>query len=356
MSTLVIAEAGVNHNGSLPLALELVDAAAAAGADVVKFQTFDPKRLVSSRAPKADYQKRNDSHASQLEMLEALQLSESDHDAIVARCKARSILFMSTGFDEISLRFLLDRYDMAGVKIPSGEIVNARLLLEAARSGRHVFLSTGMSTLADIERALGVIAFGIHNPQGGGTRADFEFAYADADQRAALERRVTLLHCTTEYPAPPRHVNLLAMDSMRAAFQLQVGYSDHSRGIAIAIAAVARGATVVEKHFTLDRTLAGPDHAASLLPNELATMIAGIREVDSALGSAIKAPSPGELANRMVARQSLVAARAIRAGELFTEVNLTTKRPGDGVSPLAYWEYVGREAGRSYVAEELIDP
>jgi N-acetylneuraminate synthase len=356
MSVLVIAEAGVNHNGSVDLALRLVDAAAEAGADIVKFQTFDAKRLVAARAPKAAYQTRNDAHDSQLAMLESLQLSERDHEKIVEHCRARSIRFMSTGFDEISLQFLTQRFDMPAVKIPSGEIVNARLLLQAARSGKPMLISTGMCTLADIERALGVVAWGLHHSHGGATRAEFERAYADETLRAALRGRVTLLHCTTQYPAAPETINLRAMDSLQAAFGLPVGYSDHSEGIAISIAAVARGAVAIEKHFTLDRSLPGPDHAASLLPRELADMIAGIRAVEGSLGSASKVPSPVELTNRIVARQSLVAARDIAIDEIFTEENLTTKRPGDGITPLAYWEYVGQKARRSYRRDEPIAP
>jgi N-acetylneuraminate synthase len=356
MSALIIAEAGVNHNGSLPLALELVDAAAEAGADVVKFQTFDAHRLVSARAPKAAYQTLNDQHASQLEMLERLQLSESQHDAIVDRCRSRGIRFMSTGFDEHSLRFLVSRFQMPGVKIPSGEIVNARLLLTAARTGQQIFLSTGMCTLGDIERALGAVAYGIHVPNGGAGLEDFERAYADERMRGALTDRVTLLHCTTEYPAPPHSINLRAMDTLREAFGLRVGYSDHSLGIAISIAAIARGATVLEKHFTLDRNLAGPDHAASLLPGELSELVRCSREIEVALGDARKKPSGIEFDNRRVARQSLVAARPIAAGERITEENLTSKRPGDGVSPLAYWNYVGRMAHRDYSIDDPIEP
>ncbi len=355
MRILVIAEAGVNHNGSLDLALELVDAAAHAGADIVKFQTFDSKRLVSARAPKAEYQSRNDAHESQLAMLEGLQLSQAQHDIIAERCRTRAVRFMSTPFDEESLR-LLGRYDMPAVKIPSGEIVNARLLLAAARTGMPLIISTGMATLADVEAALGVVAFGLHARTGGASREGFERAYADPAMRLLLRGRVTLLHCTTEYPAAPEKINLRAMDTLGTAFGLPIGYSDHSSGVAIAFAAAARGATVIEKHFTLDRGLPGPDHAASLLPCELADMVAGVRAIESALGSAQKAPSEVELFNRVVARQSLVAKRAIAVDEVLTTENLTTKRPGDGVTALAYWEYLGRSVKRAYSSDEAIDP
>jgi N-acetylneuraminate synthase len=355
MSVLVIAEAGVNHNGSLDLALELVDAAADAGADIVKFQTFDSKNLVSAHAPKAEYQTRNDAHESQLAMLQSLQLSQQQHDVIVERCRSRSIRFMSTPFDLDSFR-LLERYDMPAIKIPSGEIVNARLLLAAARSDKQIIVSTGMATLADVERSLGVLAFGMRAPGGGASREEFERAYADTTARARLEGRVTLLHCTTEYPAAPQTINLRAMDTLRAAFGLRVGYSDHSSGVAIAFAAAARGATVIEKHFTLDRKLPGPDHSASLEPRELAHMVSGIRDIDVALGNGIKAPTQVEMFNRVVARQSLVASRDIATNEIFTEQNLTTKRPGDGISALAYWEYLGKSARRSYRQDDPIEP
>jgi N-acetylneuraminate synthase len=354
MNTQVIAEAGVNHNGSLELALALVDAAAAAGADVVKFQTFDPEQLVSARAPKAEYQKRNDAHASQLAMLEGLKLSQAQHDAIVSHCRSRGIRFMSTPFDEGSLR-LLARYDMPAVKIPSGEIVNARLLLAAARTGKPLILSTGMATLADVEHALGVVAYGLQTRTGGTSCEGYERAYADPGLRQLLQNRVTLLHCTTEYPAAPEKINLKAMDTLQAAFGLPVGYSDHSLGLAIAFAAVARGAVIIEKHFTLDRALPGPDHAASLLPQELTELVEGVRAIGTALGSFRKVPTEVEFFNRVVARQSLVAARDIAAGEVFTEENLTTKRPGDGVTALGYWEYVGRVAARSYRRDEAIE-
>lgn len=354
--TLVIAEAGVNHNGSLDLALRLVDAAADAGADVVKFQTFRADALATATAAKADYQVTNTSEGgSQLEMLRRLELAPEHHRALMERCRARGVRFMSTAFDAASLSFLAT-LDMPAVKIPSGDITCAPLLLQASRIGKPLIVSTGMCTLTDVEQALGVIAFGLttqHEPTG---RADFAAAIASAAGQSALRSRVTLLHCVTQYPAPVEAVNLRAMDTLAAAFGLPVGYSDHTSGIAVTIAAVARGAVVVEKHFTLDRALPGPDHAASLEPGELQQMVSAIREVEAALGNGRKLPAPQEAANQAIARRSIVAAHAIRAGALMAADDLACKRPGQGISPLELWDLVGRRARRDYAADEPIEP
>lgn len=353
--TFVIAEAGVNHNGSLDVALQLVAVAAAAGADAVKFQTFKAERLASVRAQKAVYQTENTGEGGgQLEMLRRLELSREAHHTLAARCRELGIAFMSTAFDLESLHFLAG-FEMPAVKIPSGDVTAAPLVLEAARLGRPIILSTGMCTLEEIREALGVIAFGLIG-SGAPSRAAFEVAYASAAGREALARRVTLLHCVTEYPAPPADANLRAMESMRAAFDLPVGYSDHTLGTAVSLAAVARGATVIEKHFTLDRTLPGPDHLASLEPAELAAMVRDIRCIEQALGSTSKGPSEAELRNRPIARRSLVAAVEIRRGEPFSAINLTIKRPGDGVPPINYWDFVGRKATRDYAVDEAIEP
>jgi len=354
--TLVIAEAGVNHNGSLELAMKLVDVAASAGADAVKFQTFRAEQLVTAKATKAEYQVANTQEAgSQLAMLSRLELSHADHRALVARCNERAIRFMSTAFDAQSLAFLAT-LAMPAVKIPSGDITCGPLLLQAARLRKPLIVSTGMSTLTEIEQALGVIAFGLTSDSEPTGRADFEAAYRAAEGKRALERHVTLLHCVTQYPTPPEAVNLRAMDTMASAFGLPVGYSDHTSGIEIAIAAVARGATVIEKHFTLDRALPGPDHAASLEPGGLAQLVASIRNVEQALGSPIKTPAPQELGNRLIARRSVVAARRIRKSEVFTPDMLTAKRPGYGISPMDSWSLLGRPAGRDYDADDLIEP
>lgn len=354
--TLVIAEAGVNHNGSLELALRLVDVAAAAGADVVKFQTFKAEQLATARAAKAAYQTANTKQTgSQLDMLRRLELAPADHDALLVRCRERGIRFMSTAFDAESLAFL-STLDMPAIKIPSGDITCGPLLLQAARLRRPLIVSTGMSTLAEIEQALGVIAFGLIRDGEPTGSADFEAAYASDEGRAALLRHVTLLHCVTQYPAPAEAVNLRAMDTMAAAFGLPVGYSDHTAGVEVAIAAVARGARVIEKHFTLDRTMPGPDHAASLEPGELARMVSSIRNVEQALGSPVKAPAASESGNRPIARRSVVAARAIRRGETLSADMLTSKRPGHGISPMHLWSLLGRPAGRDYEPDDAIEP
>jgi N-acetylneuraminate synthase len=355
-STLVIAEAGVNHNGSLDVALRLVDAAADAGADVVKFQTFKADALATATAVKAQYQVANSGEAgSQLEMLRSLELTPSHHHALVERCRERGLRFMSTAFDAASLAFLAT-LDMPAIKIPSGDVTCAPLLLQAARLRRPLIISTGMCTLADVEQALGVVAFGLTTPRIPAGRTDFAAAYASAAGQAALRKHVKLLHCVTQYPAAFDAVNLRAMDTLSAAFGLPVGYSDHTNGIEVAIAAVARGAVVIEKHFTIDRSLPGPDHAASLEPGELKHMVTAIRRVELALGSGPKLPAQQELANRPLARRSVVAARTIRAGETISIDDLACKRPGHGISPLELWDVAGRRAGRNYQPDDPIEP
>lgn len=353
--TFVIAEAGVNHNGVLELALQLVDVAAEAGADAVKFQTFKAGHLVTAHATKAEYQVANTQETgSQLEMLARLELSLVGHEALLARCRERGIRFMSTAFDAQSLAFLAT-LDMPAIKVPSGDITCGPLLLQAARLRMPLIVSTGMSTLADIEQALGAIAFGLTEDRAPSGRADFEVAYGSEEGQRALAQHVTLLHCVTQYPAPPEAINLRAMDTLAAAFGLPVGYSDHTLGIEVSVAAVARGAAVIEKHFTLDRTLPGPDHAASLEPGELKQLVASIRNVERALGSTIKKPVAQELGNRPIARRSVVAARPIRRGEPLTAEALTVKRPGTGISPMDYWSLLGRPASRDYAADDLIE-
>jgi N-acetylneuraminate synthase len=354
--TLIIAEAGVNHNGSLELALKLVDAAADAGADVVKFQTFKADQLVTAKAAKAEYQVTNTQESgSQLAMLRRLELLPDEHHALIARCRERNIRFMSTAFDAQSLAFLA-MLDMPAIKIPSGDITCGPMLLQAARLRMPLIVSTGMSTLTDIEQALGGIAFGLTTNREPVGRADFEAAYCSFEGQQALRKHVTLLHCVTQYPAPPESVNLRAMDTMASAFGLPVGYSDHTAGIEVSIAAVARGAKVIEKHFTLDRSLTGPDHAASLEPGELAHLVAAIRNIERALGSPIKMPVQQEVANLPIARRSIVAACSIRKGETFATAMLGHKRPGHGISPMEHWDLLGRQARRNYSADELIEP
>lgn len=351
----VIAEAGVNHNGSLDLALQLVDVAADAGADAVKFQTFRAEALVTRRARKAAYQVTNTgSDGDQMEMLRRLELSREDHDAVVAHCRKRGVGFMSTAFDMDSLSYLAG-LDMPAVKIPSGDITYGPMLLAAARLGKPLIVSTGMSTLADIEAALDVIAFALTREGEPSGRRDLEGVRSEPEGQAALRERVTLLHCVTEYPAPPSEVNLNAMGTMAAAFGLPVGYSDHTLGVSVSIAAVALGATVIEKHFTLDRHMEGPDHSASLEPDDLRLLVESIRTVGSALGSGLKQPSRTESANRLVARRAIVAARPIPAGSPVTAADLTAKRPADGLSPMAVWDLIGRPAVRDFDKDEPLE-
>lgn len=354
--TLIIAEAGVNHNGDEALAFQLVDAAHQAGADIVKFQTFKAKNLVTEQAKQADYQVANtQKQESQLAMLSRLELSYAAHHQLVKHCESLGIEFLSTAFDAESLDFLVNDLGLKRLKLPSGELTNAPLVLEHARTGCDLIVSTGMATLADIEMALGVIAFGY-------TAAEnevpsviaFQQAYASAAGQKALKEKVTILHCTTEYPAPMAEINLKAMDTLGSAFDLPAGYSDHSEGIVIPIAAVARGAVLIEKHFTLDKNMEGPDHKASLEPDELAAMVKAIRQVEVALGSAVKSPTVSEVKNKAVARKSLVASQTIRAGEPFSADNLSIKRPGSGMSPYQYWEMLECRASQDYQAGDLI--
>lgn len=332
MRTLIIAEAGVNHNGDLESARRLVDAAADAGADAVKFQTFRADRLVTPTASKAPYQAQGtDPAESQYVMLRRLELTREMHEALIVHCASRGIAFFSTAFDTDSVDMLLD-LGQDRFKIPSGEITNLPYLRHVGRYGKPVILSTGMATLDEVGAALQIL-----------------------EQAGTPPSRITVLHCTTEYPTPMADVNLRAMLTIRDAFGVAVGYSDHTPGIEVAIAAVAMGATVIEKHFTLDRRLPGPDHKASLEPAELKAMVVSIRNVEEALGDGIKRPSASESRNRAIARKSLVAACAIRAGQRFNELNLAVKRPGTGLSPMRWDEVVGRMAPRDFAADELIE-
>jgi N,N'-diacetyllegionaminate synthase len=328
----IIAEAGVNHGGSLDRALEMIDAAADAGADAVKFQTFSADRLASPSAPKAAYQAAaTGSEESQHDMLARLELSADDHVALAARCAQRGVVFMSAAFDAESLRQLAE-LGIDRIKVPSGELTDVPYLREVAALGLPALLSTGMARLDEVRSALEVL------------------------EAAGLSRqRVTVLQCTTEYPADPAHVNLRAMTTMRDELGVSVGYSDHTAGIEIAIAAAALGAEVIEKHFTLDRSLPGPDHMASLEPGELADLVCAVRAVEDALGDGIKRPSAAELENAVAARKSIVAARDIDTGEPFNSENLTVKRPGSGIDPLHWDEMLGRTATRDYHRDDLIE-
>lgn len=354
-STFVIAEAGVNHNGDLELARQLVDAAAEAGADCVKFQTFKADKLASARAKKAAYQEQTTGAGeSQLEMLRRLELSDAAHRELLDRCDARDITFLSTPFDHDSLRFLVGDLGLDRLKLGSGELTNGPLLLAAAQTGLPLILSTGMATMGEVRDALGVLAFGWTGREEPPSREAFVEAWASVDGQAAVRDKLVLLQCTTEYPAPFADVNLRAMDTL-AELGVVVGLSDHTPGIAMPIAAVARGARVIEKHFTLDKTMDGPDHRASLEPSELAAMVTGIRQVEAALGDGVKAPAESELGNRAIARKGIVAARAIAAGQVFRPGDLACKRPEAGLSPMRLWELLGRTARRTYDLDEPID-
>lgn len=352
--TYVIAEAGVNHNGSLELAYRLIDAAVDAGVDAVKFQSFKADRLVTRSAPKAEYQVRTSGGGeSQYEMIRRLELDEDAHQALIEYCASRGMTFLSTPFDRESLDLLAHRFGMRTIKLSSGDLTNAPFLLEVARVAEQVILSSGMASLGDVEAALGVLAFGfVECENTAPSRAAFASTLWSEAGLAAVRSRVTLLHCTTEYPAPVDEVNLRAMDTMAAAFGIRCGYSDHTQGIHVPIAAVARGATLIEKHFTLDRSMPGPDHQASLEPNELAAMVLAIRDIERALGDGIKRPTASESKNRDIARKSLVARDAILAGDPLV---LGCKRPGSGISPFEFWRYEGRPARRDYALDELID-
>ena len=332
MTTLIIAEAGVNHNGDIEVAKKLIAVAKAAGADIVKFQTFKTAKLVTKTAEKATYQKgTTDAYESQYAMIRKLELSRADHEVLIKECRRQGIGFFSTAFDTDSFDMLVEM-GLDQVKIPSGELTNLPLLRYMTRLGMPVMLSTGMATLGEIEAALAVI-----------------------EQAGTPRNRITVLHCTTEYPAPMADVNLRAMLSMGAALGVEVGYSDHTQGIEIPVAAVALGARVIEKHFTLDRTMLGPDHQASLEPHELKAMVDAIRNVEVALGDGVKRPSSNELKNKPTARKSLVAIRAIRAGESFSADNIGAKRPGTGISPMRWEEVIGRSAPRDFYVDELIE-
>lgn len=349
-SVFVIAEAGVNHNGDEAMARALIDVAAEAGADAVKFQTFRATSVVSARAPKADYQKAAvGEDGSQLDMVRKLELGADSHHRLAAYAASRGIEFMSTPFDLESLSLLLE-LRVKRLKVPSGEIANGPYLLAMARARLPLIVSTGMATLAEIDRALALIAFG--QTEDGDPPPEL---LRDAHAPLPRPRDVVLLHCTTEYPAPDAEVNLRAITTLADRYGLPVGFSDHSEGTVAAVGAVALGATVVEKHITLSVRLPGPDHAASLAPDRFADLVRDVRRAAVERGSGVKAPTTSEQRNLVVARRSLVAAREVRAGERFDSTNVTAKRPGDGVSPMRYWELLGRVAERSYAADEPID-
>jgi N,N'-diacetyllegionaminate synthase len=332
MKTLIIAEAGVNHNGDIAIAKQLIVAAKSAGADIVKFQTFKAGSLLTKTTDKAEYQKSTTGATeNQYDMIRKLELSRADHEMLIDECNRQGIRFFSTAFDTESFDLLVS-LGLDLVKIPSGELTNLPLLRHMTRLALPVMLSTGMATLGEIEAAIDEI-----------------------EKQGTPRNLITVLHCTTEYPAPMLDVNLRSMVSMKMALGVEVGYSDHTQGTEVPIAAVALGACVIEKHFTLDRTLPGPDHQASLEPDELKAMVDAIRNVEIALGDGVKRPSSCELKNKAIARKSLVAIKTIRAGDTFNSENIGTKRPGTGISPMRWDEVIGRRAPRDFFVDELID-
>ena len=329
MSVYIIAEAGVNHNGDINLAYQLVDAAKAAGVDCIKFQTFKSENLVSHTTQKAEYQKAATGDSAQEDMLKQLELSFGEFVSLKEYCDRKGIFFLSTPFDFESIEFL-NSIEMPFWKIPSGEVTNYPYLVALAKTGKPVVMSTGMCEMQEIEDAIAVLR-----------------------ENGASD--IKLLHCNTEYPTPYEDVNLRAMKTLRDAFGVEVGYSDHTKGIEVPIAAVAMGAAVIEKHFTLDRNMEGPDHKASLEPQELKQMVDSIRHIEAALGSGDKKPSPSEKKNMAVARKSIVAAARIKAGDILTEENITVKRPGNGICPMRWKEVLGTRAVRDFEEDELID-
>lgn len=324
MGVIIIAEAGVNHNGNINNAIKLIDIAADAGADYVKFQTFIAKNLVSKDAQKAEYQKKNLSSedSSQLAMLKKLELSESDHHTLIAHCKKRNINFLSTAFDPESLEFL-KKLQLDLWKIPSGEITNLPYLEQIGGLNERVIISSGMATLPEIKQAINVLT-----------------------SSGTDRKNITVLHCTTEYPAPLEEVNLKAMLNIKDSLSIEVGYSDHTKGITIPIAATAMGATVIEKHFTIDNAMEGPDHKASLEPTELKAMVQAIRDVELALGSKIKKPSPSELKNKAIARKSIHLDNSLKKGDRISAKDLVMMRPGDGISPMEIYEIIGKTCNK----------
>ena len=331
MSVFIIAEAGVNHNGSIELAYKLIDVASASGADAIKFQTFKAENLVSKNAQKAEYQKQvTNQSESQLNMLKKLELDTNAHKKLIEYCKKKDIVFLSTPFDHKSID-LLNKLELQIFKIPSGEITNLTYLRHIGSLEKEVILSTGMSTLKEIEEALVILT-----------------------SAGTSKENITILHANTMYPTPMEDVNLRAMQTIQDKFGVAVGYSDHTLGIEVDIAAVAMGATIIEKHFTLDKSMDGPDHKSSISPEELKAMVSSIRNIEKALGSSIKKPSKSEKPNITMARKSIVASKSIKKGELFTEKNITIKRPGTGISPMKWDSILGKVAERDYQIDDLL--
>lgn len=354
--TFIIAEAGVNHNGSMELAHQLVDAAISAGADAVKFQSFIASAIVTADANKAEYQIVNTgSSESQLKMLQSLELSQQQQRELYDYCQSRGIQFLSTPFDSVSLNFLTNNLGLKTIKVGSGELTNAPFLLEVAKSADKIILSTGMSTIDEVAEALSVIAFAMTtqataNP----SRTSLTSAFESSEGKKAVSERVTLLHCTTDYPTKPVDVNLRAILTLGNKFNCPIGFSDHSVGVHLAVAAVAMGATIIEKHLTTSRALPGPDHQASLEPNEFKMLVSQIRELEEAFGNGEKVPTEVEIQNKKIARRSIVSAKQIKIGDVFTKDNIVIKRPGTGRPPIEYWSLLNTKATRDIAENEII--
>ena len=356
MGVKIIAEAGVNHNGEIELAKELIFAAAEAGVDVVKFQTFNTSEVLCLNAEKADYQKLHTGDGeTQYEMVKRLELSYEMHHELLDTCNKCNVEFLSTAFDHGSLDFLLNKMKLQTLKIPSGEITNGPFILSHARSNCDIILSTGMSSIDEIEAALAILAYGILKPSCAVASLDeCVDIFALEEAKSVLSSKVTLLHCTSQYPAPANSVNILAIKTLQEAFGMKVGYSDHTEGYIAAVAAVTLGATIIEKHFTLDKNLKGPDHKASVEPYELKIFVENIRQAEIMRGGGVKVLQECEKDTLSVARKSLVAKCAILKDEKFTQDNISILRPGTGISPMRYWEYLHKTANRAYEENEII--
>lgn len=353
-----IAEAGVNHNGKFDLALKLVDIAVEAGADAVKFQTFKAENLASKNANKACYQRETTNiRESQLEMLKSLELKEREYFDLKDYCKSKKIDFITTAFDHDSLSFIRKKLKVKILKIPSGEITNGPLLLAHGLTGLDIILSTGMSSIKEIKEALGVIIYGYLNKGKKKIKPSkriFKRAFESKEGQALLQKKITILHCTTEYPAPIDDINLNAIYDIENNFNANIGYSDHSEGELVSIAAASMGVKVIEKHFTINKKMSGPDHKASLNPIELKNLIRKIRSIETIRGLNIKKAYKTEIKNINIVRKSLIASVDIKLGNLFSEKNVTAKRPGNGKSPMDYWEYIGHKSKQNYKKDDII--
>ena len=355
MNTYIIAEAGVNHNGNLEAAKELVKEAKKAGADAVKFQTFKAVNLVTKDAKKADYQYKNTSKKdTQFEMLNKLELSYDEQLELFYLCEEIGIDFLSTAFDSESLDFLTNKIGLKTLKISSGDLTNAPLLYEFGKSQKSLILSTGMSNIQEIQEALSILAFGLLKKVGP-SEANFKEVFKSSEAQEILKEKVSLLHCTTEYPAPLDEINLQAISVLKDKFDLNIGYSDHSDGILVSILAASHGAKLIEKHFTLDKNLEGPDHKSSLTPDELEEMVISIRNIEKIMGDKIKEPTKSELKNIPIARKSIIAVKDIKEGQRFTDDNIAVKRPGTGISPIKFWDILDTKSKKAYKADEMID-